>query len=560
MGNQNAIDASIVLLVGEEDEKKLYSALNSLVFQTCEFREIVLVYAAPCGHAVDSALRRYSFSSMGIRAVECSGGNLVESVAGLLPTVSSEYVLVMSSLGRLHESAMELAAPVLNEGVDVALLPVAQKAKSDPGFALCGISNTSLSKEELLPRAVCNPYWGKLWKKTLLEDWLASHAFSMRYYSEAPLLLSRCEAIGLVKNKREPLYNHVSFEGRSGDLIGEALVAQIAQDDAMVEDASDEMKLPLSYCRMKRLLDYATLPCSRTDAFNEAFLRCWDDFAVRNEKGQYPIKEGLVEKRDEVLRRKKRIPARVFVATTQDDESAVDEAKATLPLDGVEVVALREWADEKGMLDVYDRGEVSQALCAAQAIYECGGVFLNADVRPCQSFSEVFENRAFVVKKGSTAVSLKTFGGEPGHPLFHELLNGDVFAGDDVAFAEKSFAEFLVGRFGMGLVGEPQLLAAGTQSYSWAEFLLPVAGAVKSYAADASYQVEGGYFVDDGLMAEIAASMERRDAEIRTLEKKVKSQQAKIEKMDKKIADVRGSLSWRVTEPIRSLHRKVKRS
>lgn len=561
MGKENVTDASIILLLRENDEKRLHSALNSLVFQTEDFNEVVLAYAPPCSFLVDAALCRYAFSSKPIRPVELSEDDLSSDIAALLLSISSEYVLIMSSLGRLHESTLELAAPVLQNNVDVALLPVAVKMADDSSWAMCGISNTRLSKEVVLSRAVSNPYWGKFWKKTLLEEWLRNHSFSMRYYSEAPLLLSRCDAVGLVKNKKEPLYSHVSSDGRLGDLSKGSLTDQIVRDDAMVDGACDEMKLPMAYCCVKRMLDYATLPCSHTESFNAAFSRRWDDFEQRNGGEFYRIKEAFAEKKDEILHRKAHIPYRVFVGTSA--ESAAEEiadAEAFFAPDGIEVVDLRSWAFGKGLLDLYDRSEVSRALCAVTALVEDGGIYLHADLKPQRSLGELFEDRAFVVKRTSGSMSLKAFGAEPAHPLFLGIRDSGLFDDvNDVALAGKEFTELLVGRFGMSLTGEPQLLASAVRAYSWMEFLFPVAGSSMSFAFDLSCRMEKGYRVDDGLMGEIVAYVERRNAEIASLEKKVKSQQAKIEKMDKKIADVRGSLSWKVTEPIRSLHRKIRR-
>jgi mannosyltransferase OCH1-like enzyme len=59
-----------------------------------------------------------------------------------------------------------------------------------------------------------------------------------------------------------------------------------------------------------------------------------------------------------------------------------------------------------------------------ECVYQHGGVYLNCDVLPLKSFKPLLEHKAFLGMEDNYHVCNAVMGGEAGHPLYRDVING----------------------------------------------------------------------------------------------------------------------------------------
>lgn len=546
--------AALVVFEGL-DERLLHSCMNSIAFQTEPFAEVVVTCPETTVRGLEDAIARYRGILPSLKIVSCREEDAPALVARGIDAVGSDYVLLLGTCGRAHEALLECASQPLAEGPDAIVLPIALRADPSEQYASRIIENERSKLGHLLSKTVANPYWGKLWKTSVLKPWAHEHDVSLEYYSTAPALLSTCADVRCVCNCQEPL----CFENHVLDTMlnspADILLARLKEDSSLHELGNPDYEFELRKCAFSRALEYSDMGAAFDEACKEQLEKTRAELEAC--PSLHGVKVGAPPKRrcTAILTRSLRIPSVFYIRTGQPGGKELAESIERLCLThDARIVDLDAWAPEHASAAALASDESTRwQRVACEAICETGGIYVNEQLVCMGSFKSIQKRRAFFAKSAPDKVSMLVFGGERGHPAFRKLCEEEEVwtAGpENGASPEKRLAEFLVGVYGMNYVPSEQVVATGVTVYPCTRFLFPLEFAGAPVTALAARTEDGGRILSEELFEELLEMTDRLKRDRKAALRQVEQRDERIIALDKEIDELRlGSSSQKTPAP-----------
>lgn len=555
-----------LVLATDATVEGLESCLNSLIFQKSQvFNTTVLV--TPRGKQLMATVERYQhlFPEASLRMEFTTTNDDHRIIERQLEEVANPYVLLLSDQDRVNESLSELFSEKVKDcSWDLVYFPFEVIYQDKKTIASVPGKTGSQKPSKLIASTASEPYWGKIWNTEKLLNWSTMHYVSMDDLSLAPALISHCDKILRVKNKKEPQFTH--HEDHCFQPVTphpDVIMARQDADMRLIRQGHAEYRRELALRVIRRALDY----CACSSVPEECYKHIKNVYETYLSDTLFAGRPDL-NKRElaEVQRVIGLLPAQpcpyIYCSAATDELS--DQLAQELKEFGLfgkkwTLQSINNMTWEDGITpEVFGSLKDYQCFRGLQKLYETGGIYINAELIPLDYFNRILFRQAFFLHKLDGSISRGIFGAVAGHPIVGELLEYcRTMAEQGSVSMHECMKTVLVGRFGMSLADVDQVLPHDTKVFKSREFIYPS-------LTEKPPTITRGAIADGNITMPLdhfeAMHAERRELQetVLRLEGKIESLESSLASSAEEISNLRSSISWQITHVFRALSRKLK--
>ena len=534
------------------------SCLNSLCYQLKPFDELIVVVHDNDVQLVKESVRFCESVSVYVKVVGTNNNYTeAEMIPYALSSASSEYVFFIDAKDRAHESLLDVAADALDGETDVVVCSIGMYT-SDGALHVIKAPSKDKSLNSILKNNISNFFAGKIWRKFFLKKWVDLGELSFTKYGFTPIVLSYSDKVAVVHNKREPLY----FHSTDDEYINQSWIPTsyttkelLNLDSYIIDKANPSYKLAVQSCLAVRACVYYRYKLSDRIMISDYLRNIYDQILMENDEGD--INNKVLGKIENILENRQIIPSRIFLSDTKEKcSSLLESLKNNGFYKDFEVLDINQLIYRYQIPYKEEMARREKLIVVLKAIEEMGGIYLDSSLVCCDNFGPVQNNRAFFCSIAGNQISDLIFGGEAHHPIIRDLM-GRLIGCSDQSF-EAAARNLLVGKYGMNLTPEKQIISGGACVYLAETFLVSM-GVYSSITRLNDSYLDGKVVIPEEIYSEKIALVRQLKKELTRNIHSSEQYRKKMQKLAQKNLKIRTSVSWRITEPIRGALRRVRR-